>query len=77
MTTGLIGVDIGGSGIKAGVVDPRRGVLIGDRIRVETPQPAVPDAVVEATAGVVAELGPDDGPGRHRPALGRSSTAPR
>ena len=46
MTTGLIGVDIGGSGIKAGVVDPRRGVLIGDRIRVETPQPAVPDAVV-------------------------------
>ena len=28
----------------------------------ETPQPAVPDAVVEAAAGVVAELGPDAGP---------------
>jgi polyphosphate glucokinase len=62
MTTGLIGVDIGGSGIKAGLVDARRGALIGDRIRVETPQPAVPEAVVEATAGVVAALGRDGGP---------------
>jgi polyphosphate glucokinase len=62
MTTGLIGVDIGGSGIKAGLVDARRGELIGDRIRVETPQPAVPDAVVEATAGLVAALGRDAGP---------------
>jgi polyphosphate glucokinase len=62
MTTGLIGVDIGGSGIKAGLVDARRGALIGDRIRVETPKPAVPEAVVEATAGVIAALGPDAGP---------------
>jgi polyphosphate glucokinase len=62
MTTGLIGVDIGGSGIKAGLVDARRGELIGDRIRVETPQPAVPDAVVEAAAGVVAQFGRDAGP---------------
>ena len=62
MTTGLIGVDIGGSGIKAGLVDARRGALIGDRMRVETPQPAVPEAVVEAAAGVVAALGPDAGP---------------
>ena len=62
MTTGLIGVDIGGSGIKAGVVDARRGALIGDRIRVETPQPAVPEAVVQATAGIIAALGPDAGP---------------
>ena len=59
---GLIGVDIGGSGIKAGVVDPRRGMLIGERVRVDTPQPATPEAVVAATAQVVAELGPDAGP---------------
>ena len=32
---GLIGVDIGGSGIKVGVVDSRRGMLIGDRVRVD------------------------------------------
>jgi polyphosphate glucokinase len=59
---GLIGVDIGGSGIKAGVVDSRRGVLVGERLRVATPQPATPEAVVAATAGVVAALGPDQGP---------------
>ncbi len=59
---GLIGVDIGGSGIKAGVVDARRGVLVGERVRVDTPQPASPEAVVAATAQLVAGLGPDAGP---------------
>jgi polyphosphate glucokinase len=59
---GLIGVDIGGSGIKGAVVDSRRGALVGERMRVPTPQPAVPKAVVAATAELVAELGPDEGP---------------
>jgi polyphosphate glucokinase len=59
---GLIGVDIGGSGIKGAVVDSRRGALASDRIRVPTPQPAKPHAVVAATAALVAELGPDEGP---------------
>jgi polyphosphate glucokinase len=59
---GLIGVDIGGSGIKAGVVDAGSGVLIGERVRVDTPQPASPEAVVKATAELVAGLGPDSGP---------------
>lgn len=59
---GLIGVDIGGSGIKGAVVDAGRGELKGERTRVETPQPAVPEAVVAATAEVIAELGPDSGP---------------
>jgi len=59
---GLIGVDIGGTGIKVGVVDSRRGVLIGERVRVDTPHPAVPEAVVRATAELVAGLPPDSGP---------------
>ena len=59
---GLIGVDIGGSGIKGAVVDSRRGVLKSERIRVPTPQPAKPKAVVSATAALIAELGPDEGP---------------
>jgi len=41
-----VGVDVGGSGIKAAVVDVEGGVLIGPRLRVPTPQPATPDAVV-------------------------------
>ncbi len=59
---GVIGVNIGGSGIKGAVVEPRRGALKSERIRVATPQPASPDAVVAATAGLVAELGLDAGP---------------
>ena len=58
---GLIGVDIGGSGIKAGVVDPRRGMLVGERVRVDTPQPATPEAVVTATAALVRTLPADSG----------------
>ena len=58
----LIGVDIGGTGIKAGIVDARRGALAGERVRVPTPQPADTAAVVAATAALVAGLGADSGP---------------
>jgi len=47
------GIDIGGTGIKGGVVDLRGGVLIGERFRLSTPRPATPRAVAE-TAGKVA-----------------------
>jgi polyphosphate glucokinase len=59
---GVIGVDIGGSGIKGALVDTGRGVLAGERVRVPTPQPAAPEEVVAATAEVVAALGADAGP---------------
>ncbi len=48
----LLGIDIGGTGMKAAPVDTDTGELITDRYRVLTPQPATPDAV----AGVVGEL---------------------
>jgi polyphosphate glucokinase len=51
MTRGF-GVDIGGSGIKGGLVDLDAGALDGERLRVVTPQPSTPEAV----ADVVAEL---------------------
>ncbi len=51
MAAQLIGVDVGGSGIKAATVDMSSGVASG-RVRVETPQPATPDAV----STVIAEL---------------------
>lgn len=47
-----LGVDIGGSGMKAAPVDLVTGRLTEDRLRVRTPQPATPPAV----ADVVAEL---------------------
>ncbi len=56
MATAL-GLDIGGTGIKAGVVDLDTGRLVGKRIRVRTPLPATPEAVVEAAARLVEDLG--------------------
>jgi polyphosphate glucokinase len=41
-----VGVDVGGSGIKLAVVDVDRGILVGPRLRVATPQPSTPDVVV-------------------------------
>ncbi|MDR0344611.1 MAG: ROK family protein [Nocardiopsaceae bacterium] len=47
-----IGVDIGGSGIKAAPVDLASGKLLAERQKLSTPQPSTPKAV----ASVVAEL---------------------
>jgi polyphosphate glucokinase len=52
----LIGIDIGGTGIKGGIVDLKKGKLVGDRFRVPTPQPATPESVAETVAAVVEEL---------------------
>lgn len=48
-----LGVDVGGSGVKGGIVDLDTGLLVGERFRVETPQPATPEAVAQAVAEVV------------------------
>ena len=51
------GVDVGGSGIKGGIVDLDTGQLIGDRFKLLTPQPATPPAVAKTIAEVVNEFG--------------------
>src|SRR4029078_1126146 len=43
-----VGADVGGSGIKVGVVDVARGELLAPRLRVVTPEPSTPAAVVPA-----------------------------
>jgi len=52
----MIGIDVGGSGIKAAVVETASGELTTPRVRVETPQPSTPKAVAKATAALIAEL---------------------
>lgn len=52
-----VGVDIGGTGIKAGIVDLKRGELLSDRIRVDTPKGAAPDDVLGAVREVLERLG--------------------
>ena len=51
-----IGLDFGGSGIKGAVVDVRTGQLVGDRLRVPTPQPSAPREVVVVMDGLVRRL---------------------
>ncbi len=51
------GIDVGGSGVKGGVVDLETGRLIGERFKLPTPQPATPEAVVKTIAAVVKEFG--------------------
>jgi len=47
-----LGIDIGGTGMKAAPVDVTTGRILGDRFRIPTPQPSTP----EAMAAVVRDL---------------------
>ncbi|MGR9116675.1 MAG: polyphosphate--glucose phosphotransferase [Gammaproteobacteria bacterium] len=53
----ILGVDIGGSGIKGAIVDTVNGRLVSERHRIETPQPAEPEAVATVLAQLVAHFG--------------------
>jgi polyphosphate glucokinase len=46
-------IDIGGTGTKSAVLD-KRGQLVGDHVRVETPRPATPEALLELMESVTA-----------------------
>ena len=48
----ILGIDIGGSGIKGAIVDTRSGALLTPRQRIPTPEPAKPEPMAE----VVAEI---------------------
>jgi polyphosphate glucokinase len=48
-----VGIDIGGTGVKAALVDVTTGELLSRRHRVNTPKPATPEAVTEAVKHLV------------------------
>jgi polyphosphate glucokinase len=52
-----IGIDIGGTGIKAALVDIKRGELVSERIRVETPAGGEPEAIAGACKSIIESLG--------------------
>ena len=54
--TRAVGIDIGGTGIKGGVVDLEAGELVTDRIKVPTPPGAEPPAVLNAVKQVLETL---------------------
>lgn len=51
-----IGIDVGGSGIKAAIVDIDAGRFISERLRVATPNPATPDAVIASIGRLTRRL---------------------
>jgi polyphosphate glucokinase len=53
----VLGVDIGGSGIKAAPVDVATGTLKAARVKVLTPRPALPEAIADAVGDLVREFG--------------------
>src|SRR5918998_6396308 len=53
----VFGIDIGGSGIKGAPVDTRSGELLEERVRIKTPKPATPEAIVGTAVEVVREAG--------------------
>ena len=50
----LLGIDIGGSGIKGALVDPATGELASERHRLDTPRPSTPEAVAAVVREVVS-----------------------
>jgi polyphosphate glucokinase len=52
----LLGIDIGGTGIKGAPVDVETGQLVSERFRIETPRPALPNAVADVVEQIAAHF---------------------
>lgn len=73
-----LAIDIGGTGIKSVVLDAR-GNALTERLRLKTPRPATPKAVLAAIAQIAKQSGPFDRVGAGFPGVIRSGvvlTAP-
>ena len=49
----ILGIDVGGSGVKGAIVDTDKGAMMSERHRIATPQPAKPGPLVETFAQIV------------------------
>ncbi len=56
---GILGIDIGGTELKASVID-NNGKMLAEKVRVSTPHPSPPGVLVEAIAQLVTPLPPYD-----------------
>ena len=69
------GLDIGGSGIKGAPVDLNTGGLTDERIKLDTPKPATPKAIVDTAKKVVSQSGWDGPIGCGFPAVIKDGVA--
>jgi polyphosphate glucokinase len=56
MTSEVLGIDVGGSSVKAGIVDIGAGRVSGELISAATPRPSTPQALMQVIAGLAARL---------------------
>ena len=67
----VLGIDIGGSGVKGGIVDLDKGELITDRHRFPTPHPATPEALATVARRLVDHFGWENAVGVAMPSIVR------
>jgi polyphosphate glucokinase len=53
----VLGIDIGGTGVKAAPVDTATGQLLAQRVKIATPHPATPDSVGAVVTKLVKDFG--------------------
>lgn len=58
----ILGIDIGGSGIKGAPVETESGQLAAERFRIPTPSPSTPEAVAGAIRQILENFGGTTGP---------------
>ena len=71
----ILGIDIGGSGIKGALVNTDTGDMLTDRYRIPTPKPATPDAVTSTVAQIVKPFDWPGVPGCGFPAVVKNEVA--
>lgn len=52
----ILGIDIGGTGIKGAPVNLKTGELVAERIRIPTPRPALPNAVADVVGQIASHF---------------------
>lgn len=74
----ILGIDVGGSGVKGAIVDTSTGALLSERVRMPTPTPSTPENVASVVQDLVRELDYDGPVGCSFPTVvvdGRALTA--
>lgn len=52
----ILGIDIGGSGVKGAIVNTKTGALVSERIRIPTPQPSTPKNIAKTVKKLVKKF---------------------
>lgn len=52
----VLGIDVGGTGIKGSIVDVETGTLVGEKVKIKTPLPATPEAITSCIQEIINRL---------------------